>query len=210
MSVVVVVFARAPVPGRVKTRLAAAVGPEAAAAVYRALLDHTLAAARASGLDVTLALAVDQASDWRPPAGVAVVPQGSGELGERMQRAFAERFAVGAAGVVLVGSDLPGLSAELFRQAAAALDDAAVVLGPAADGGYWLVGQRAPGVDLFSGVPWSSPRTLAATRQRLVELGVDHRELPVLGDVDTVADLAAAVADQAVEPRLRERLARAL
>jgi len=212
MTAEVVVFARPPVPGRVKTRLAQDLGPEAATAVYRALLDHTLEQARVSGLAVALALTepLEPGSSWVPPAGVTVVLQAPGDLGTRMRRAFTERFLLGSAAVLLVGSDLPELSPTRLQEAAAALGRAPVVLGPAADGGYWLVGQRAPGVDLFAGVPWSSPRTLAATRARLRALGVVHQELATLRDLDTQADLRTALAAPALAGELRRRLVAAL
>jgi glycosyltransferase A (GT-A) superfamily protein (DUF2064 family) len=81
-----------------------------------------------------------------------------------------------------------------------------VVLGPAADGGYWLMGQRSPGLDLFSDVPWSSPETLSATRARLSALRASHEELPVLGDLDTVADLHAILASGDLQEELHRRI----
>ncbi len=85
-----------------------------------------------------------------------------------------------------------------------------MVLGPAADGGYWLVAQRRPGVDLFSGIVWSSPGTLAATRQRLEALAVTWVELDELSDIDTEDDLRAELADSRIDPGLCERLLDAL
>ncbi len=85
-----------------------------------------------------------------------------------------------------------------------------MALGPAADGGYWLVAQQRPGVDLFTGIPWSSPDTLAATRRRLEALGATWVELDRLNDLDTEADLRAALADPRLAPELRDRLLNAL
>jgi hypothetical protein len=82
------------------------------------------------------------------------------------------------------------------------------VLGPSADGGYWLVGQRRPGHDLFTGVPWSSPEVLHATRRRLLELKVAHEELRTLRDIDTLSDLEAVVADTELDETLRRRISR--
>lgn len=208
MSAEIVVFGRIPAPGRVKTRLASAVGDSAAAEVYRLLLDHVLAEACATGPAVTLALAdAPRPGDaWRAPAGVEVEFQEAGDLGQRMLRAFERRFRSGAACAVLVGSDLPGLSAALLHQAFLALERVPVVLGPSADGGYWLVGQRRPGHDLFTGVPWSSPEVLHATRLRLLELKVAHDELPTLRDIDTLSDLEALVADTELDETLRRHL----
>lgn len=206
----VVVFGREPVPGRVKTRLAAGLGPERAAAVYAVLLDATLAVARRAAERVVLALAEPPSPGWVPAEPVELEVQVPGDLGRRMAAAFARRFAEGETRVVLVGSDCPALSAAHLRSAHAALDDVPVALGPAADGGYWLVAQRAPGVaGMFEGVPWSSPGTLAATRRRLGELDVAWRELPELSDLDTAEDLEAVLADLAVPAALRRRLERA-
>jgi uncharacterized protein len=207
----VVVFARVPEAGRVKTRLAAAIGTAAATEVYRALLEHTLAEALASGYPVTLALAEPAADPaaWTPPLGVGVELQAGGDLGERMAAAFAARFAAGAGVVVLVGSDVVDLDRSRLRRAAAACARAPVVLAPAADGGYALVAQRAPGVAIFAGVPWSSSRTLAATRARLARLGAAHEELETVRDIDTADDLRAALAAPGLDEGLRRRLAAA-
>lgn len=206
----VVVFGRPPQPGRVKTRLAAKLGAPAAAEAYRAVLDHALAEAVASGYPVALALAEPAAAGlgWAPPPGVGVELQDGGDLGARMAAAFARHFASGATVVVLVGSDAPRLDAAMIRRAAEACGGAPVVLGPAADGGYVLVAQRSPGVDMFAGVPWSSPGTLAATRERLGHLGVGHEELEPVRDLDTGDDLDAALADPALDGGLRRRLER--
>jgi rSAM/selenodomain-associated transferase 1 len=187
-----VVFGRRPVLGRVKTRLAAAIGPEAATEIYRALLDHALGEAVATGKKVTLALAGGSTSGgWEAPAGLRVTSQVGSDLGARMKNAFSDSFSAGADAVVLVGSDLPGLSATLICAAFEGLGRVPVVLGPAADGGYWTVGQRRPGYDLFTGTPWSTPDTLAVTKGRLADLGLDFEELPVLRDLDTIHDVEA-------------------
>lgn len=206
MSAVVVVFGREPVPGRVKTRLAREIGAARAAAVYAILLERTLEQARLSGLDPVLALAEPPSLGWRPPVPVPVEPQTGSDLGSRMAASFSRHFARGAEVVVLVGSDCPALRAEHLRTAAAACRSADVVLGPALDGGYWLVAQRAPGADLFTGVPWSSPATLDATRRRIAALGVCHRELEVLRDVDDSESLDSALSWAGAVPGLREAL----
>jgi rSAM/selenodomain-associated transferase 1 len=204
----IVIFGRPPVPGRVKTRLAMSGGPAFAAEVYRALLDHAIGQACASGLPVTLALSepLDSLTAWRPPEGIRVESQAEGDLGTRMRLAFHRRFAAGADAVILTGSDLPGLAAGHFLSARASLAGVQVVLGPATDGGYWLVGQRAPGLDLFSGVPWSSPDTLSATRARLIALSASYDELPELRDLDTADDLRATLAGGQLCEKLRQRL----
>lgn len=202
----IVVFGREPVPGRVKTRLAAAVGEAEAARIYRLLLEHTVGCALATGVPVTLSLAEAPSAGWSAPEGVRLEVQAPGNLGERMGAAFGAAFARGAGAVVLVGSDCPGVRPAHLAAAFGRLGEVPVVLGPAADGGYWLVGQRAPGVDCFSGVPWSSERTLEVTRRRLEELGVAWAELGRLRDVDTLDDLERLLGGPAGEGRWFEAL----
>ncbi len=203
----IVVFGRQPVAGRVKTRLAAGLGEEAAAGVYRVLLEHTLRCALASGARVTLSVAEPPSEGWTPFPGVRPEVQCSGDLGRRMLEAFRRAFARGASAVVLVGSDCPGLETAHLLEALDRLEGHPVVLGPAADGGYWLVGQRPPGVDCFAGVPWSSGDTLRATRERLRGLGVPWAELEVLRDVDTLEDLEVVLRDGGATPAAAARLA---
>ncbi len=179
MSTRVLVFGREPVPGRVKTRLAAAIGDEAASRIYRVLLRNTLEAGVSCGSRIELWLAEPPSTSFRPVPEVSIEVQQGGDLGERMADAFSRCFAKKVEKVVLIGSDCPGIEATHLRQAVAALDIHPVVLGPATDGGYWLVAQRRPGVDLFEGVPWSQPDTLAVTRTRLGKLGVEWGELDV-------------------------------
>ncbi len=186
-------FGREPVAGKVKTRLAASVGAGVAAEIYRHVLRHTIRCGLETGERVTLSLAEPPSAGWLPPGGVRLEIQEGGDLGRRMLAALRGAFARGAEAAVLVGSDCPELAPRHLAEALARLEETPVVLGPAADGGYWLVGQRAPGVDCFSGVPWSSETTLAATRERLREAGVAWEELEVLRDVDTLEDLRSVL-----------------
>jgi uncharacterized protein len=202
----VVVFGREPVPGRVKSRLAAGVGGELAAAVYGELLGHTLRVAGSIDADVVLALAEPPARGWRPERAVAVEVQVAGDLGRRLADALARRFAEGYRRVVVVGSDCPELAPHHLRAALDGLAMHPVVLGPAWDGGYWLVGARAPGMDLFRDIPWSTPGVLDATRARLRALGVGWLELERLHDLDTDADLRRALDGETLGGELRSRL----
>lgn len=206
----VVVFAREPVPGRVKTRLAAAIGEAAACSVYAALLERTLAVAAEAGFDLVVSFAEPPSPGWTAGHAQRWEVQRGDDLGARMRDAFDLRFGDGFDRVVIVGSDCPRLRREHLIGAVKALRDAAVVLGPAADGGYWMVAQRQPGVDLFTGIPWSSCRTLTATRQRLESLGAAWVEIDALDDIDTEGDLRAALADPKIPKELRKRLEDAL
>ncbi len=205
MSDAILVFVRAPEAGRVKTRLAAGIGAAAALRVYVRLAEHALAQARASGAAVrvhfTPADAGDAVRAWLGP-GAAYLPQAEGDLGERMRSAFDAAFAAGFRRVVVIGSDLPDLSAELLGRAFALLDGHEAVLGPARDGGYYLLGLRRPVPEVFQGIAWSTAEVLAATVARLREMGIEPALLETLGDVDEAADLPpgwrewAAAADE--------------
>lgn len=187
----VVIFAKAPVQGTVKTRLARETGDAAALAVYREMLFG--AAARLSGNDWRLLLAVtpDEACGqpdlW--PENVARIPQGGGDLGVRMLRAL--RRARNGAPVLVVGSDIPGLGPEHVGRAFAALDHSPLVFGPATDGGFYLVGARGlPPEGLFDGVTWSTPDVLRDTLATCPPGGATL--IDALDDLDDGAGLAAA------------------
>lgn len=202
----VVVFGREPEAGRVKTRLARGIGHHPAAAVYGELLADTLRAARATNEEVILSLADAPSDDWRAPVGVSIEVQTGEDLGHRLRDSFTRRFGDGYDRVVIIGSDCPTLGPHHIVEAFDRLADDAVVLGPAADGGYWLIGQRDPGQLDLSGIPWSSPTTLAATRQRLRDLEIPCHELSVMRDIDDPDDLAWALATSAVDRDLADRL----
>jgi len=206
MMSALVIFAREPVPGRVKTRLATGVGDEAAAEIYATLLEHTLQTAVRSDVEPMISLAADPDASWAATLGVPFEIQGRGDLGERMAECFTRRFSEGAGRTVIIGSDNAGLRPDHIRNAFAELEKHSVVLGPADDGGYWLIGQRTPGIDLFTGVPWSSPKTLDATRSMLQTLDVEWHELETLPDIDTEKDLKQALEDPRVDEDLRRRL----
>jgi len=170
-----VVFARAPVPGRVKTRLIPLLGKRGAAYLHVRMLAKTLRTARTAGFDPVL-LFPDR--------------QGPGDLGARMHRAFA-RVLKRHGSAILIGSDCPALAAADLRAAARALaSGAGAVLSPAEDGGYALIGLRRSSRRLFSGVDWGSARVLAQTRRRLRQLGWGWQELRTLWDVDRPDDVA--------------------
>ncbi len=189
------VFAKAPTPGRVKTRLAPVLGDGAAAALQRQLTERTLRTAQAAGLgEVEL---------WCSPGtidaffaacahefGVGLHPQGSGDLGVRMARALEFTLAEGSPGL-LIGSDCPALTPEYLREAAAALSSANdAVFGPAEDGGYVLVGlARGPAAPLFEDIAWGTATVMQETRKRLARLNWRWRELGTLWDVDRPEDL---------------------
>lgn len=188
------VFARAPQPGKAKTRLIPALGKAGAAALHRRLVMRCLRAATDAQLGrVELWCAPDAGDPFfrecESRVGVSLRSQGQGDLGARMQGAF-EAALARASRAILVGSDIPALSAQYLRDAERALaggDD--VVIGPAEDGGYVLVGLSRCDPELFRGIPWGGSEALAETRRRIAGLSWRSSELPVLWDVDRPEDL---------------------
>jgi hypothetical protein len=197
---VTLVFVRAPVAGQVKTRLAAALGAEGALRVYRRLAEHTLREARALGGEVRVHFTPEDAGaevrGWLGE-GPRYLPQSAGDLGARMEAAFRAAFEDGADRVVIIGSDLPELSATLLRRAFDALESHPAVIGPARDGGYYLLGMRTMIEGLFDGIPWSTNEVLARTLERLRAAGIHPALLDTLSDVDEVDDLPAGWAEWA-------------
>lgn len=196
------VLAKQPVPGRVKTRLCPPLTPEGAAAVAQAALEDTLEVVRQVDVDRrVLVLDGTYAAD-----GFEVLPQVSGPMDVRLAAAF---DAVAGAPALLVGMDTPQLTAELLQQALDALGQHAAVLGLAGDGGWWTLGLQRPDGALLAGVPTSRDDTGALQRERLVLAGLPPYALPVLTDVDTVED-ARTVAALAPDGRFARALSAAL
>ncbi|MFC2954145.1 TIGR04282 family arsenosugar biosynthesis glycosyltransferase [Marinicaulis aureus] len=187
----VIIFVKAPVAGRVKTRLGADIGFGRAAALFRVLMQRTMMQSVKGGWRTMLAVdppaATHLSAQFWPPH-VARMPQGPGDLGQRMARAF-ENAPPGP--VIIIGADAPGLRARHLRQAFGALNGADAVFGPAVDGGYWLVGlnRRRAAPDLFNGVRWSTKYALKDTLKTLPS-SFAVRMLETLADVDEVKDLS--------------------
>lgn len=203
---------RWPAPGRCKRRLAASCGSIQAAAVQARLTSHTLqvAAAAAAASGALLQLAVDglapgalrrwqralrRQADPAQPLSLQLRPQGGGNLGCRMQRQLRQAFAAGVERVVLIGTDLPGLERRDLTAALARLRADPLVLGPAADGGYWLVGMnrggfRRMGSRLMSGIAWGGAEVLAQTLERAALLDLPAVLLRQQRDLDDGSDLA--------------------
>lgn len=188
-----IIYAKRPLPGYAKTRLGAAIGAEQAAGVYaRLLYNYLLDLLRADLAGIRIELAVASPADVPFFAEafpeLIVRPQIEGDLGQRMKASFEQAFAEGAQTAVLTGSDIPGLDAAIVCAAFAALESTPVVLGPSDDGGYYLIGMRAPGADLFQGIAWSTARVLTQTEAlaQAQELAIVY--LPKHNDIDVVAD----------------------
>jgi hypothetical protein len=203
VSVAFIVLAKAPEPGRSKTRLSPPCTPEQAAELAAAALVDTLAAADAAATGRRV-VALDGDRAGLVPAGWEVIAQRGRGLDERIASAFED---VGGP-ALLVGMDTPQVEPALLFASARALLERGVdaVLGPAIDGGYWAIGMREPGPAAVVGVPMSSATTGAAQLARLGALGLRVRTLPVQRDVDTIAD-ARAVAAAAPRTRFAATLA---
>ncbi|HKQ20038.1 MAG TPA: TIGR04282 family arsenosugar biosynthesis glycosyltransferase, partial [Candidatus Eisenbacteria bacterium] len=189
--------------------------PEEAAEVARASLEDTLRRFP-SRVEAAWTLFLDGETDRAlqvnaAAANVRVLPQGSGDLGERLARAFARLRDEGSERVVAVGSDSPTLDPALIGGGIAALGHADVVLGPAEDGGYYLIGVSATVdvVALFRAIPWSTPSVARVTAERAVALGLTVVRLPEWYDLDDAAALRRAATDPALAecPALSRTLA---
>ncbi|MFC8194522.1 DUF2064 domain-containing protein [Streptomyces sp. NPDC060006] len=193
------VIAKEPRPGRVKTRLTPPFTPREAAALAEAALADTLCAVAAAPARRRVLVLDGAPGPWLPP-GFDVVPQSAGDLDERLAAAF--DACDGPA--LLIGMDTPQVTPELLTVDFAGCD---AYFGPAEDGGFWALGLAHPDPGLLRGVPMSTPTTGAVQFERLVVAGLRVRELPRLRDVDTARD-AEAVALAAPESRFTAELGR--
>jgi rSAM/selenodomain-associated transferase 1 len=195
MTALLIIFAKEPVPGQVKTRLCPPLSGEAAARLYGCFQEDILEEmARLPGLSLALAYTPDTALDFfkeLAPSGVLLFPQEGSDLGERMLRAIDQGLAVGFETVLIRNSDSPDLPGAMVLAAAQALESgqADLVLGPSPDGGYYLVGLKSPQPELFQEMSWSTPTVLAETLARAQRLALTVHLLPPWEDIDTLADL---------------------
>jgi len=188
----IVVMAKEPEPSKVKTRLCPPLSPGQAADLYEAFfLDTVSLVSGIEHTDVFVAYDPDTAHDFFSrivsPA-VKCIPQGRGDLGDRLSRISHQVFLRGYRKVILLASDTPHLPQDVIRSAIARLDEIDVVLGPCDDGGYYLIGLRFPSPRMFSGIPWSTSQVLDRTIQRAQEAGMTWEMLPPGYDIDTWED----------------------
>lgn len=191
------IFARYPEPGRVKTRLGAVLGMERAADLYREFAGNAFsvgASLESEEVAVYLFHPPDVSEslmrEWvgRP---FRYRLQSGASLGERMANAFRNTFNEGATASVIIGSDVPELETETVREALASLSMHDVVVGPCPDGGYYLLGMNRFQEALFSGVPWSTPEVLASTYRKIRELQLSYVDVRMHEDIDTIDDYEA-------------------
>lgn len=192
-----IVFTRFPEAGRTKTRLIPALGPEGAAHLQRRLIEQTVATARELARLRNVRLVIQYCDSelkqmrlWLDPENnMAFRPQAEGDLGQRMNMAASEAFAQGAKRFLLIGTDIPGLSAALLARAFDLLITHDLVLGPAVDGGYYLIGLTRPEPALFAGIEWGTGTVFSATLVKAATLNLTVAQLEPLTDVDRPEDL---------------------
>ncbi|HRB14949.1 MAG TPA: TIGR04282 family arsenosugar biosynthesis glycosyltransferase [Nitrospira sp.] len=210
-SAALVIFAKAPIPGQVKTRLCPGLTEDEAATLHGSFvldtLERTKAAVHKFKLPVDRFLACAPSSThvffriMEARHGVTLLDQPGDNLGDRMAQAFSTLFARGYRHVFLVGTDVPSLPLTHYRDAVQSLTRHDLILGPAKDGGYYLIGMTAPHPDLFSDIPWSTDQVMGLTQQKAAAAGLKTALLPAWSDVDTLDDLHALIDDCAADKK---------
>ena len=184
-----IIFARKPQLGKVKTRLAATVGTENALAVYEKLLLHTRTVAKETGID-TYVFLTEQTDDdfWKD---FYTELQAGATLGERMQQAFHFLFLKEYNECIIIGSDCPSLSSEIVNAAFYELQKNDVVIGPATDGGYYLLGMKTLTPALFQNIHWSTEKVFSQTIRAIEKQKISYAQVATLNDVDEEKDVPA-------------------
>lgn len=210
-SAALVIFAKAPVPGQVKTRLCPPLTEDEAATLHGSfvidMLERTKVATTKLKLPFDRYLACAPSSTlvffqiMEERQSVKLIDQVGDDLGARMQQTFATLFGKDYQQVFIVGTDVPSLPLDHYKQALALLNTHDVVLGPALDGGYYLIGLKQPQPELFTDIAWSTDRVLAATQEKAANLGLKVALLPSWRDVDTIDDLQALIDASAADAK---------
>jgi len=188
-----IILAKAPDPKNVLTRLKGHLTEEERLKLYTRLLEGTVEKLRdIESVETFICYWPPDAEGWFSRFGLPVFAQPEGDLGLRMYSPLERVLKEGHEKAALVGVDIPGLSALIISNAFRALDNADIVLGPAADGGYYLVGLKSPVPGMFEAIEWSTERTLSQTLQKIDKLGLSYALVDTLNDIDTVKDLGAS------------------
>jgi len=188
-----VIFAKYPEKGRVKTRLAKTLGAEKATEFYRLCAEHLFQETEKLTPEIERFIYYDGVEnekalrEWAG-GGFAYCAQGTGGLGKRLENAFCAQFSRGAERVVAVASDVPDISSSIVSKAFRLLEGHETVIGPCHDGGYYLIGMNRMYWEIFEGIPWSTGRVYAQTLAKINQLGISLRRLPRLRDIDTGED----------------------
>jgi uncharacterized protein len=199
LSTALVIFAKAPIPGQVKTRLCPPLTPDEAATLHGSFVLDTLERTKAAALK--LKPSFDRYLACSPSAthvffkimeerqGAKLIDQVGDDLGTRMNQACNTLFAHGYRQVLLIGTDVPTLPLDHFRQALTSLEHHDLVLGPAFDGGYYLIGLKRMAPELFVDIPWSTDQVLRLTQEKAAGIGLKTSLIQPWRDIDTLADL---------------------
>lgn len=198
-----VIFAKAPIPGQVKTRLCPPLTPDEAATLHGSFvldtLERTKAAVAKLKLPLDRYLACAPSSNlvffkiMEERQGVRLIDQIGDDLGARMSQAFETMFAQGYKRVLIAGTDVPALPLDHYKQALLLLESNDLVLGPALDGGYYMIGLKRAAPDLFAGIPWSTDRVLSLTQEKATKIGLKTALISPWRDVDTIDDVQALI-----------------
>lgn len=190
MTQAIIVFLKPLVPGRVKTRLAKDIGDYKACSIYNKLIEHTAKVLNQS--QTAIFLFYDEVHDFTQQYFTGknqVCLQEGADLGERMKHAFEIVFNKGFKQAIIIGTDCAELNANIIVQAFDALSKYDVVIGPATDGGYYLLGLKEMQYDLFTNISWSTPFVLTQTKSILQQNNLSYHELSMLSDIDTLQDI---------------------
>jgi len=187
----IIIFTKNPVLGECKTRLAATIGDKAALSIYEQLLDYTISFCKKSSFPkkVYYSSAIPELDRWSS-AGFYKDKQVAGDLGDRMKAAFKKEFEDGAKSVVIIGTDCAQINEIEVQEAFKALFQQDVVIGPADDGGYYLLGMNYLISELFENKSWSTEKLIEETKETLKQKDIDYALLDVKSDIDYEADLA--------------------
>ncbi len=201
--IALVIFAKAPIPGQVKTRLCPPLTPDEAATLHGSFvldtLERTKAAAAKFKLPIDRYMACAPSSThvffkiMEERQGVRLIDQVGEDIGARMHQTFATLFTKGYRQVIMVGTDVPSLPLSQYKQTCTLLASHDLVLGPALDGGYYLIGLKQPTPSLFADIPWSTEHVLARTKEQAETLGLTLATIDPWRDVDTAEDLRALI-----------------
>jgi len=186
----IMIFVRNPELGKVKTRLAKTIGNEKALHIYNLLLDHTNKVSKRVNADKAIFYSdyINDTDQWKNDGFIQLMQKGN-DLGEKMSNAFLIAFSMGYKKVIIIGSDCFDLSEDIITDAFNLLDENEVVLGPAKDGGYYLLGMKTFYASLFQNKVWSTENVLLDTLLDLSNLNVSSKLLPTLSDIDEEKDL---------------------
>lgn len=189
-----IIFARYPEPGKVKTRLAATIGNEQAAALYKEWAEKIFFESKQARNVSHRYLFYADPGDYKKVHawnndGFLLQAQNGTELGDRIKAAFRKTFDDKMKKAIIIGTDAPDLTGDMIDNAVRRLDTHDIVIGPANDGGYYLLGMNRYYPDIFDGIPWSTGEVFHATVRKIKGNGLRYYELPVLSDIDTIEDL---------------------